>query len=219
MSNWYDEAQKRLEQQKQQEEADRLCQQQLAEQQRLHAQQQLQQKYNELRPILDAIGIRQKLEYIRQNIWRCGQIEPYQKDTDKYYIVGLRLHFEYDKLSFGFIGGRQVVKSRSNFWYEGGRPELISYTETISLEISVGESKEDKSRYLWSNWGGLHLEIQPGNLAIITEKLEEMLFLIFQNAESPLLAKAEQDQKNREEERKYRDYLASQKKPKKGWFG
>ena len=159
----------RIDQRKQQEVQQILQQQQLAEQRRIMAQQQQrlqqQQLYNELKAITTAVGAQDWLGPIRQNVWRCGEIEPYQGQytTSKtlptgyddlslahvektYYMEsGFRLHFEYEVLHFVRHGGYQSrVYGRDGategVWTGPESKELVRSTSSVILQITAQEN-------------------------------------------------------------------------------
>jgi hypothetical protein len=160
MSNWMQDAQRRIEQKKCQEEQQLQQQQILAEQQRQAAlqQQMVQQQrlYNELNNIVTAVGVKNRLEYIQQNVWRrCGQIEPYQGqykisktlyEATYFTEAGFRLHFAYETVRFvkhgGYVGGHN---NRAGNWQRGSwsgpeSKELVHRTLSVILQITAQEN-------------------------------------------------------------------------------
>jgi hypothetical protein len=235
MSNFYEEARRRREKEEQQ----RLQQQKLAEQQRIQELQKLQvswqQIHNDLQAIANNAELRQKLEFIRQNIWGgYGQTEPFQgKIVTKEYIglesleAGYRLHFDYEVVTCSIQGGYEQI------WYHGPinpgsrwvGPEskhLIRIPCSVILQLTALKSGVTGDRYLsfcWDNQyppeilkGGSFdrnrwsVQIASSNLTAAVQSLDDYLYDYCQTAKSPMQIKAEQELKNREAEKTYRDY-------------
>jgi hypothetical protein len=211
MSNWFDDARNRLGQRQQQEEL-----------QRQQALQEHQQLYFELLKILHAVGAREKLDFIRQNIWRCGQIDPpFQYNTlrnavykDWVYLngdyigdgrigAGLQLRFEYEELKLVITGGNppgmpDYYTTKQEPRFKELRGSNVTRTVTI-LAVQI----EDKGvrQLLFS---GKSLSTPFDNFAALVQEFDEEIYLYCQTARSPLEDKVRQDQINRYEEGEYR---------------
>lgn len=206
MSKWYDEARRRLEQKQQQEE-----------QQRLQGLQKQQQLYSELLRILYSAGALDRLEYIMQVIWGCGQIDPYQRKVDTRHVpdytfpdgfytihgsseAGLQLHFEYEVLKYVW-NSDEYDDSRPPRLVQTAWHELSRSTATRAVTISAVQSESDGSIQMC--FEGKPLSTPLGNLAALVQELDEAVYLYCQTAHSPLEEKARQDKTNQWEEKTY----------------
>jgi hypothetical protein len=206
MSNWYDGAQRRHGQRQQQEEL------------------QQQQTYKDLLRILEAADARQKLEYIRQAIWGYGQIDPFQRKHDSQVVItnnfpyetltlpayseaGLNLHFEYEVLKFVVEGGT----------YDDSRPpRFVPESKdidrsTVTRRITISATHNDHDGRIQMYFEGKRLSTPLSNFAALVEELDDTIYLYCQTTHSLTEEKAQQDQKNRHEEERYRRYKPRKK--------
>lgn len=182
MSNWYDDARKRLEQSQ-------------------------QQRNNNLLRVLNDAGALEKLEYIKQNIWKCGQIDPYSGNIPADYAIGFRLHFEYEVLIFQGAPGRHDPDKLD--WFYPGWKSLDRRTQNVEAIISATQRGYGSIGLFWH--AGSYLDnLLPLNpeykLAATVEELDEAIYLYCQTAHSHWEFKVQQDWINQKEEEKYRKF-------------
>ena len=163
------------------------------------------QLYKDLQSIVYAVGALDRLEYIRQTIWRCGQIDLYHglHKNPGSLEAGLQLHFEYEVLKFVVLGGLVTIGDVVSH-FEPESKELKRSTGTIALIISAVHNKHDGSRQLW--FADKPLSTPLSNPAALVQELDEAIYLYCQAERSPLKVKEYQNGQNRSEETQYRRY-------------
>lgn len=213
MGNWFDEARRRVEHKQQQD----LIREQQVEQTRLHMQ-QLEQKRqqricDELLRILIDVDAQKKLDFVRQNIWGCGQIDPIPIwFNSEPIIVGLKLHYEYEALKFVVSGGGYESTSPGepdpmyNIRFIPETKALSRSTVTREIIITARQNQFDGSRQLW--FQAMPLSTPVSNLASLVQELDDMIYKYYLTSRSPLEEKVKQDRINQEEEKAYHNYEA-----------